>query len=989
MIKNIFLITFLLSLLSPTSFSDTIYVSTLGKNSNQGTKASPVRSLSKALDIVSQKKDHHIIEIFGGVYKERLKFHERKGTPLSLIIRPVKREDGSYEEVTFDGSKTLVDHNIQVVDQSLNLYSVHFHISKSFRSSIWNHLTKKRYTLVADEVATRALPGSYCFSKGSKVFFHLLDGENYQDLKASIHKHAFYLEWPNVTIDSIRFENYILEANSQAILLAGENQKVINCYISNCQRGVSIGFEAKNAWIENCHIENVTTGVKSFGQNTSIINNKVLRFYHGFETQNRTQNQSGIQFYYPAKRGHVKNNLVVGFNLGIFVKSYRENYRVENNTVIAPPDGGEDGIGQTKYHPSLIYRNNIVYGYKVALHSFNLRKTSSFGLFENNVFWYEGDQSQILKDIDKIKSSQAGKNNILSDPLFVNPDTLDFRLLPQSPCLNLGNLKEKAGSMQALEEIDGSIDQIPPRLKLKLLSSVSYNNERELWDTYLKYVKLKLIAIDNRSIASKISYQLSEKEWIEEDNLEKQIEFPLKKVGETLNIKFRVSDTSGLWSNTASLKIRRLREKIKVIKKPVLIKNKYGATISFQTSHPAHPVVMWGTKGQERIHAQKLSAFEDTKENASEKHVFHWINTKQVNKRFYYKVFSSDKQISKPIFTGSFKFTGEPMTHHLSNEGEDHQELSSPEKPWKNIQFAVNRLLPGDTLTISPGFYQKGFYLKQSGLKEAPITIKGEGAVVIDGQKKENILIQLANTEYINLENLEIRWFRKCGINIQVSKYITLSKLKIWNNLWKKGRKSGNGIVCKGLENISIHHCLLFALNSAISLRNCEGQNSIFNNTITQILHNAIVLVYSNASIYRNSLTYTGNYHYALHLLKEQFKSLKIYENNIAQFMRKQSLGSATTFQKNFKANKGDFFRNGSKGLASISKEQYKFKGNMINLDMWKNTMKKDQNSIYAKPQYVDPENRDFHLKPSSPNIRKGYFIGALGPMPQKNHLGE
>jgi len=63
----------------------------------------------------------------------------------------------------------------------------------------------------------------------------------------------------------------------------------------------------------------------------------------------------------------------------------------------------------------------------------------------------------------------------------------------------------------------------------------------------------------------------------------------------------------------------------------------------------------------------------------------------------------------------------------------------SKAKPWRSIQFGVERLKPGDTLLLRGGIYHEKVYLTRSGTPEAPIVIAcypGELAV-LDGGVKE------------------------------------------------------------------------------------------------------------------------------------------------------------------------------------------------------------------------------------------------------------
>ena len=113
----------------------------------------------------------------------------------------------------------------------------------------------------------------------------------------------------------------------------------------------------------------------------------------------------------------------------------------------------------------------------------------------------------------------------------------------------------------------------------------------------------------------------------------------------------------------------------------------------------------------------------------------------------------------------SFKTNPAPSpsrVYHVSSaKGNDHGD-GSRNRPWKTLLRGFNALRPGDTLLIGEGFYSESCFLRSSGTKEHPITIKAApGAKVVwhGNQKRLTRALQLYNKSYINIDNLRFRHF--------------------------------------------------------------------------------------------------------------------------------------------------------------------------------------------------------------------------------------
>ena len=70
------------------------------------------------------------------------------------------------------------------------------------------------------------------------------------------------------------------------------------------------------------------------------------------------------------------------------------------------------------------------------------------GKAKNCIFYNNTPQEVLYSDItySLIRRGYEGEGNFEADPLFINPDSLDFSLQPNSPCIDVGDPKLSIGS---------------------------------------------------------------------------------------------------------------------------------------------------------------------------------------------------------------------------------------------------------------------------------------------------------------------------------------------------------------------------------------------------------------------------------------------------------------------------------------------------------------------------------------------------------------
>lgn len=72
-------------------------------------------------------------------------------------------------------------------------------------------------------------------------------------------------------------------------------------------------------------------------------------------------------------------------------------------------------------------------------------------------------------------------------------------------------------------------------------------------------------------------------------------------------------------------------------------------------------------------------------------------------------------------------------TFYVSLSGNDANEGTVPERPWRTIQAAADRMEPGDTALVAAGDYAQRVLTKRAGLPGARITFKSVGSVYMKG----------------------------------------------------------------------------------------------------------------------------------------------------------------------------------------------------------------------------------------------------------------
>ena len=112
------------------------------------------------------------------------------------------------------------------------------------------------------------------------------------------------------------------------------------------------------------------------------------------------------------------------------------------------------------------------------------------------------------------------------------------------------------------------------------------------------------------------------------------------------------------------------------------------------------------------------------------------------------------------------------ITYYVSaTNGNNNNPGTGPAQPLRTIQAAVNKLQPGDSVTVGGGVYAERLYIQKPGTTDAPIRIaaqEGEEAI-IDGASlsigEDAALVVVHQSQDVTLSGLSIRIEASSGLS--------------------------------------------------------------------------------------------------------------------------------------------------------------------------------------------------------------------------------
>ena len=376
-----------------------------------------------------------------GTYAGGLHLDGGKADPGRPLL--IRAADGA--KVTFDGSTRI--EGFKPHESLPGIFWLPHGEGGGEPPKIWEPGTRTRYRLVADTHAVVRFPASYTI-EGGRLLFHTRDGKAPREgaLLASEHDCGIFVNRPDVTVRGIHFRNYLARDKwSTGVDLRVDRITVEDCTSTNCSHGFIITGNG-NA-LRGCSAEDVGGGVYVGGRDATVERCRFFKRRDGFMVPMYAQDDTGIQFYVPAKGGLIRGNLCVGFGMGVFIKASAAPYRVEHNTLFGLGQGL--GFGATNWHEGERFQYNIVADCDRQV---EISGDAGSGGVNHNCYW--------SRDGKGLKA--VGDKDIVADPRFARPEWDDFRLLPDSPCLKISDSFGPCGAFPAAGDA-AQVAATPPR----------------------------------------------------------------------------------------------------------------------------------------------------------------------------------------------------------------------------------------------------------------------------------------------------------------------------------------------------------------------------------------------------------------------------------------------------------------------------------------------------------------------------------------------
>ena len=990
-----------------------VHVSPRGSDGNPGTADRPFATIRAALKSVAGSDQPVEVVIHEGVYPGNVMVGTRAdltaGPRPALLVRAAKKPDGSFVEAVVDGARQV--ENCVALSDRPGVFKMPARYNYFRRPHMWEADTRTRYTLVADLAAVAHYPASFWYDE-STVYFHTSDGRPPRDHDMGMSRdHVGIAVWrPNVTVRGIQCRNLLAWRWSSGVELRAPNTAAEDCRVQNSVRGFQIMMEPPGTRVFRCRTDDCAGGVYSQGTRGVVEDCRFYKIRDGFMVPAYPQDDTGIQFYHPAFEGEVRGNLCVGFCNGIFIKCKDSQFIVENNTCV---DGISFGVGCTKWHPKTVIRHNVVVGFSTPFVMPNaLKPTTVLG---HNCLW-GADERQLQRAVDAAGKAGVAKHNVAADPMFYAPAAGDYRLLPASPCAKMGPKGESCGAFGVVEP--GFKDVRPPSVSLtaaaparQAASAPTLWHERDPWMggypnaapstqagpsewlTPTPKVTIYVQAQDHVSKPAQMKIRVKEGAWGAAMSFREQIVCDLTRHGRRALVSARVSDGAGNWSEPASIRLRLAATGPKILEGPSVRSTSSGSVVLFATDVACKVTAefgkdnRYGSTFEQPAHVQRawLSGSEDRSAPRVSNVLALLPPTVEPGATYHYRLVLEDELGNKTVTPdATFALRGRPEARSVSPNGEDVEAGGTRQKPWRTIQFAVDRALPGDRIVLLPGLHTGESILTHGGIEGAPITIEGEepGKAVLDSRHHADTCLKLLHAPHVVIKGLEVRWFGrggtfysggKAGIFVERSPNVTVHGCRIWNDFWM-GWPIGSGICARWSPGFVADRNVIYQVEQGITLYFSPGAR-ITHNTIFKNMYGAVKFLYSlKGTVSRNnSFCFSGNDQFVVaYREKGELAGFDSDYNNVGTKLRSPDPGDEIVPDSSL------FRHHGSKAVISLNRKRFN------SLRAWREATGKDRHSIFRDPKYVDPEHWDLRLKPDSPNIgagEGGATIGALGSL--------
>ena len=968
----------------------TVCVATNGVDSNPGTFEAPVATVSKAIQLAERQPAPAEIVVRGGTYF----FENTAKIPRSKKKSRLMIRSADNETAILDGSIPI--ERAEPLEGAPGVYTIKGDFPTDEPPTMWEEATGQHFSKLAALDSVQAKDYSSVVLDAHTLALRCRDGLSPAECDIRMSRqgvmYGIQILRDNVTVQDLEFRNFVERRAAAAIIIGSvglvkgrgkqrtgtftANAVIDRCRAWNCYFAYRVYVGGTNARITRCSARNCVTGVWVSGLDTVVEHCELVNDpdWHSHKlTWDREFDRRGVSFYHKPEDAIIRNNFIKGFRTGIFSKGSPGEYVIEHNTMVDSYCALSPDLG-------FRVRYNIFAGFG---RPFSSRRAEGADI-DHNVFWGPRNYSRSIND----RSYGAGPHNVFADPLFASPHSGDFRLLPGSPALRIHGHEHAGTFPQVADDYRG-----PPNLRVGLPTKRGIQTKDPSPPPQLPasscYVSTRrnieaTLRVSSIAPVTKTRFRINDGP-TQEREFRASDAFELPDKDRWHAVRFQVKDANGHWSAESVIHVVLRRGGVKLIGEPTIVTNPYGALLSFKADRYA-----WG----------KLDYWDSAKwvESASSKDL-PTDSSRQPRDYGEHHGFSSlpllvaglapdtphryrlsvSTALDSTVKEGTLTLSGRPKILYVSTTGEDAEARGSREEPFRTIQFALDRALPGDRVRIMPGVYFGAHILSHGGTADAPVVIEGlyPNTVTLDGLREVGTLLQLDRAPHVVLRNLNFRWYRNAAVLIRNSEGVRVSQCRFGNQYWR----GGAGIVCRTLRiwdspNFAVDHCIVTRTRYGVEVNNSPGgrilHNTFVANGVTHILWRGspdddIVIKY-------NSLNWNGNQMINIGLPAETVRNRSTIDYN----------NYGTTFQEpaGTETRLGKYGRSLPRPFPYLATNREFMAGTraFVNMEDWLEYSGQDRNSIFADPKWVDPRAGRFDVAADSPNLLpEGKTIGALG----------